>query len=176
MYEKSSYYGGFTQVFQTRVGEGFDGKEWYYFDINSSYPAAMMNPMPIYQPKHQTNPNFTTDVKEDFFVDHNLYEVALQFPEDYRYTFVPERVPEIGLVYPRKLVLAWRWGCVIKRVLQVGGEITKTTGGILVYKTQDVFSNFITAFYSRKQKYAKEENPMKNFMKAVLNNLYGKFG
>ena len=42
---KESYFGGLVDVFNTKSNKAF------YYDINSEYPAAMLKPMPVGQPR-----------------------------------------------------------------------------------------------------------------------------
>lgn len=48
---RSAYYGGAVDVYRPQ------GENLYYYDANSLYPAAMLQPMPVGEPTYSTNKN-----------------------------------------------------------------------------------------------------------------------
>lgn len=56
--------------------------------------------------------------------DMVLYECEIVFPKDCLYTFIPVRVPNVGLVYPLEVGLSWRWGIEINEAKKWGAMVT----------------------------------------------------
>jgi len=46
LFIRQAYYGGRTEVFKPYVAKG------YQYDVNSSYPAGMIQPMPVGRPSY----------------------------------------------------------------------------------------------------------------------------
>jgi|SRR5882757_3590201 len=71
---RSSYFGGNVAVYINKIDKGF------YYDINSQYPAAMLNDMPMGEPKL----SLETDINKIFgFIYGEIYcpdEQILQVP------------------------------------------------------------------------------------------------
>jgi hypothetical protein len=55
---RNSYYGGHTEVYKNKIENG------YYYDINSQYPYAMLNNMPVGNPLYTDS---IDDLNNDFF-------------------------------------------------------------------------------------------------------------
>ncbi len=122
----------------------------------------------------QEDPEFLPSVSSDFFEPGNLYEVKIEFPKNHLFTFLPERVPKVGLVYPRITRLGFRWGEEIVKAMELGAKILET-GRRVEYRVQhNIFESFIDSVFALKKKYTLEKSPLKYFFKLLLNNLYGK--
>lgn len=105
-----------------------------------------------------------------------LYECEIEFPEGMHYTFIPERVKGVGLVYPSKISKGWRWGCEISEAKEWDAKITIFR--VLKYKLVKFapFRTYIEELYKLKEKASIAKDPIKGFYKLLLNSLYGKFG
>ena len=82
--ERKSYFGGYTCPFRNKLTYGIS------IDINSSYPASMMNNMPVSgghfgHELAEDSPPFTGAKDCNAFQDFCLYECLFKFPADELY-------------------------------------------------------------------------------------------
>lgn len=161
---REGYYGGNTQMFVR------EAKNLHYYDINSSYPAAMMQPVPVsYLGKLEGKPSAMVRAGAI-----GMVRARVQWYEDTPYPCLPYRLPQ-KLVYPtgsfegvwssEELEYAEALGC---RVTWLEGEW---------YHTAAVFSEYMTTLYAYRDKSSPSySEPVSYVAKLLANTLYGKFG
>lgn len=158
--EKSSYYGGVCYHVRKTVDKA------YYYDINSSYPAAMLHSMPY---KYESTVVYCgqTLVKTD------LYYCSFEYNDDTICCMTPQHSKD-GLVYSLVIGEGWRWGVELL-FLQERAKIKNLVIKVVQqYTPRKVFANFINDLSIKK---ASAPTPQYRLLyKLLMNSLYGKFG
>lgn len=184
---RRAYYGGRTEIFME------EAHNVRYFDINSSYPRAMMDPMPTGKAT-EVGPN------QDLAVYRALrkrkigfMECEVEIPPDCVIPPLPVRLPD-KLVFPRTLsaeeaeslgmepgsnVLrgVWDWDelCLLDHP-RVKGRITRVIKSVW-FEQSAVFVDMVDSLYSMRQQAKKDKDQGLDFLtKLMLNATYGKFG
>jgi DNA polymerase type B, organellar and viral len=158
--EKSSYRGGMCM----NLVEGYINKQINVYDINSSYPYAMLQCMPChFRCKKIYNGNKS-------IIDHFLYNIEFEFNDN-------NRIVNLGMKYDNNLLFlkkgnGWYWGVEIKLSIKLGAKIIYKE--ICKYTPKAIFKEFVLDIYQKRLD-AKNEID-KQFCKMLLNSLYGKFG
>jgi hypothetical protein len=156
---RNSYYGGGTDVYK-----GFS-KKVYYYDVNSLYPYAMLNPMPYNLIKIHNNMN---NIKlENFF---GFIEVEVLCPIDMKRPVLPYHFNG-KTIYP---VGSWKgvyFSEELKAVQMLGYEFKLIKG--YEFSKANLFESYINYFYEMKRTSSGSE---RHIAKYLLNNLYGYFG
>lgn len=146
----------FTKVFSKLV---------YYYDVNSLYPAAMLNPMPYDLIKIHNNMD---NIKlEDFF---GFIEVEVLCPNTVFRPVLPFHF-EGKTVYPKGSWKGIYFSEELKAVVKLGYKITLIRG--YEFTKAELFSKYVHKFYEIKRTSTGAE---KAKAKLLLNNLYGYFG
>lgn len=169
---RESYVGGRVEVFE-REGEGLS-----YFDINSSYPAAMLEAMPAGRatwwegepPKRMLNKQI------------GFCELDIHVPSSIHIPPLPMRgsrhngLPDGKLVFPTgRLHGRWEWS-EIQLALEVGCTIEKWHRSVW-YKPVFMFEDFVRDLYRYRNKSLPEyDEGLASVVKIMLNSAYGKFG
>jgi hypothetical protein len=157
---RQGYYGGRTEIFK------MVGKNVKEYDVNSMYPTAMLEPMPVgskgawaksYSFK---NPNTVAFVQAKIKTPANLSIPLLPFRYDGKLLF-PSGDFE-GVFYSKELEYALELGYTV--------DVVKA----LVFPCAPILKNYATDFYKLRQKYP-GNNAMNVTAKLLLNGLYGKF-
>jgi hypothetical protein len=155
---QEAYYGGRTEVFNFNKFS-----ELRYYDINSSYPFAMLQDMPILD----TWKNGVNIDKDGI----TLAEVRIDNAE--YYPPLPYRAGK--LFFP-----VGRWKAYFTNIeLRTMNELCpgmsfRTIGGWHYDLSFPIFEDYINALYVKKRD---AKNPVeKNIFKLLMNSLYGKFG
>ena len=165
---RKGYYGGRTEVFRD------EGKDLYYYDYNSHYPASMLEAMPggearlakcdtIYEAKELTRHLV------------GIIEASVSLPDTCKIPPLPVR-HNGKLVFPvgkfRGVWDAEELLCVVR----AGGTVEKIHRSIWFEKTF-IFGSFIDGLYPLKDKSHPEYSAgVARVAKLILNSLYGKFG
>lgn len=169
---RSSYFGGRVEVFRSQ------GRGLSYFDINSSYPAAMLEDMPGGEATwwQGTPPERLMKGRIGFC------EVDVDVPRSLHIPPLPIRggedngLPEGKLIFPvGRLRGVWEWS-ELQLALEVGCTI-KTWHRSVWYEKVPLFREFVTDLYQ----YRDKSNPLYDeglaaVVKIMLNAAYGKFG
>lgn len=187
--ERDGYYGGRTECFKL----GYLGySKWYYLDVNSMYPSAMVNfPLPaklIGYGKDVSIKEFRQHLKRYYVIadvtietDKNIFPLRMTNKQsEYNYLKNPN-----NLEYPHKSS---------KRLIFPTGRFRTTlhyqelldvikSSKIIhihrmsIYTKSNPFNDYIKFFYDAKNKYGQEGNKTWRLIsKLFLNSLYGKFG
>ena len=156
---RNSYYGGGTDVYK-----GFS-KLVYYYDVNSLYPAAMLNDMPYNLIKiHKNMDNINL---ENFF---GFIEVEVLCPIDMKRPVLPHHVNG-KTIYPVGNWKAVYFSEELKAVAKLGYQFKLIKG--YEFSKANLFKSYINYFYEIKKNSTGVE---RNMAKLQLNNLYGYFG
>jgi hypothetical protein len=167
---QASYYGGYSQVYQKTLTNGFS------YDINSSYPWAMCEPQPIWFDSiiyaTDLNPiNLYSDTSEAIYL---YYLKSFKFDETVDSPPIPKRTPS-GNIYARTGEDEWVWGHTLMFCLEsYPGHFAIDMGAMITFKAGTPFKDFVGTFYKMK---SETQDPChRSFAKLMLNSLYGKFG
>lgn len=174
-----AYYGGRVEVFRHLPDE--DMSE---YDVNSSYPAAMMDNLP-WEPIKQVS------IKEVLYHfnkgDEGVYRAIVTVPDKTEIPCLPYAVPcdeciidshgycehdvDSSVFFPTGTWEAWFAGNELRYALTQGVRVQLVEG--VIYSRESPFASFIGEVYGIKQK---AKGALRNFAKLVLNGAYGKFG
>ena len=158
-FTREGFYGGGTDVYKAY------GKNIHYYDVNSLYPYAMLNPMPYNLIKLHNNMN---NIKlENFF---GFVEVEVICPLNMLRPVLPFHLNG-KTIYP---VGSWKgvyFSEELKAVEKLGYKFKLIKG--YEFSKANLFDSYINYFYEIKKISTGVE---RNMAKLQLNNLYGYFG
>jgi hypothetical protein len=167
---RSGYFGGRVEPFQAL------GEKLYYFDINSSYPAAMLEAMPAGAggewdgcPPERYKKNWIG------FVDVEIEIPEMNLPP--LPVMAPKGHPAEGkLIFPcGRLRGVWDWH-EIELALSVGAKIHEYHKSVW-YQPVLLFKEFVEDLYKYRDKSRADYDPgLDAIVKILLNSAYGKFG
>jgi hypothetical protein len=170
---RKAYYGGRTEVYKSH------GKGLSYYDINSSYPRAMLEDMPAgvvkqYGPKKGVEDFRRLERDAIGFIECEVY-----IPPTCYLPPLPYRDEQRGkLIFPNGTFSGvWPWD-ELKLLFDpiVGGEIRKVTRSVW-YQRKSLFFDFVKELYAyRDKKLPTYDEGMALVAKLMMNSLYGKFG
>ncbi len=165
-FARESYFGGRVEVYRKA------GKNLRYYDFNSSYPAAMLEPMPvgnavtvIGQPpaKFLNTGEFT-----------GICKARVSIPEDCNIPPLPYRVNG-KLCFPvGDFEGVWDWS-ELELLSECGGsfEILESVW----FEAAPVFEPMVRELYAFRDKQSPKYEPgLAEISKLMMNSLYGKFG
>jgi hypothetical protein len=159
---RNSYFGGNVDVFINEIYNGF------YYDMNSQYPRAMLEDMPV------GDPIFTTET-DLFKIFGFVYgEIISPTESNLRVPIIQYRDEDGNVTCPRGKFKRLIFSEEIKYAINNYGYSMKVEYGYQFERGKDVFKSFIEKYYEIK-KNAKDGVSRKN-AKLMLNSLYGKFG
>jgi hypothetical protein len=162
--EKNSYYGGMCVLYRKICN-----KELYCYDINSCYPASMLELMPY---KFEDEIDYDIDMT---IVNHYLYKIDYEFNDDQIISNLPTRIDD-EVIYIKKNNNKWHWGNEINTAIELGLKYLKIYR-VRRYKGKEIFKEFIEDIYKLRLDAKKEKNIcLTEFYKLLMNSLYGKFG
>lgn len=168
---RSGYVGGRVEPF-TR-----EGSNLYYFDINSSYPAAMLQDMPVGRATQWTG----TPPERFLHGRLGFCEVDIEVPSTVNIPPLPVRgTRELGL--PEKLLFPtgrlrgiWEWD-EIQMAMEYGAVIHKWHQSWW-FQGEQFFGDFVRELYQYRDKSNPNYDPgLDAIVKILLNATYGKFG
>lgn len=164
--ERASYSGGL--VLNYYIGEA-KSKNLHQYDVNSLYPFVMLNRFPTKMVHSEDHKGDWRKTPHDQ-IERMIANVDLMSPIT---------------TYPKKID---------KRLCEVTGRIRTTLAGpellqaykrqhirkinyFALYETAPIFSEFVNYFWGLRQQYKKAGDTVgEQFVKLVMNSLYGKFG
>ena len=158
---RNAHYGGVTAINKNHATNVF------YYDMNSQYPSAMRNPMPVGNPILSTN--IDLDNSFGYFYAHILV------PHN-QMSLVPYRT-ELGVIeYPSTDFSGWYFSEELKALKLLNYQI-KLEGGYLFESSSTVFTSFVEKLYNDQITAKKNNNiTLANILKLIMNSLYGKTG
>ena len=159
---KKSYYGGVTEVYKPY------GKNLYYYDVNSLYPFASLNPMP------GTKCIYTDNIDKNF---GDLNEIFGFFyckvkASDKYIGLLPYRSDE-GLTMPIGEFEGWYFSEELKFAYENGYTI-QVLKGYHFNRVYNVFTGYVRELYRTKS--TTKDDVERQTVKSLLNNLLGRFG
>lgn len=170
------YHGGRTEIFKTHVPHNVR-----YFDINSSYPTAMLEPMPVGD-KMELDGMETWKLMEKMSKTHvGFIECTVEIPAN---CYIPP-LPYVRhvtksikkLVFPcGKLSSVWNYDELqLLHDPLVNGRILSIVKSVW-YRKKPVFVDFVNTLYKlRNQKLESYDPALSELAKLMMNSLYGKF-
>lgn len=165
--ERASYHGGRTDCFF--IGK-YDRGRVYCLDINSMYPYAMRETVPIKLEKIYANCNIATFNrirKEKSYIATATLELTR--------ACLPVVSNEGKLIFPTGRVRGTFAKPELEYALKYGKLLEVSE--ISVYDEAPIFREYVDYFYGARQKFKAEGNPAFDYLsKLMLNSLYGKFG
>jgi hypothetical protein len=154
-------------------------EEMVCLDVNSEYPAAMMNYLypvgDVYVLKDHEIAAFTRhfEIMIERF-PFCMLEVTMN-AGNIRYPQVPWRMKKNGLLlYPANEFRGVYTSVDITEALNFGYKIVEVHQGIYWKNSSYIYRDYINTFYEIRKKYKAENNPMESVMKLIMNSLYGK--
>ena len=158
---RKGYFGGGTDVYKAY------GKKLYYYDINSLYPYAMLNPMPHEILNNGERIDLSDRSLESFF---GFAYVRVYCPLNMERPVLPFH--EGGkTIYPTGTWSGTYFSEELKAVQKLGYQVTMIRG--YEFSKADLFSGYIHHFHEIKKNSVGVE---RDLAKNQLNNLYGYFG
>lgn len=161
---RQAYYGGRVEIYKE------SGKNLRYYDINSAYPFAMMQPMPVGKLLGCVGPPLEFMKKERIgFGRANVY-----VPEDTHIPVLPFRNEQGRLIFPvGKFSGVWT-AVELLRAEELGAKIEWIESVWITAKP--IFREFVDKLYSLRDKSNPDYNESLAYVaKIMLNSLYGKF-
>jgi hypothetical protein len=158
---RNGYFGGGTDVYKAY------GENIYYYDINSLYPFAMLNPMPHEILNNGKLIDLSNRTLDSFF---GFAKVKIVCPLDMERPILPVH-HEGKTIYPVGSWQGTQFSEELKAVVKLGYQITLING--YEFTKSDLFSDYVNHFYNIKKNSSGVE---RNMAKLQLNNLYGYFG
>lgn len=160
-----AYYGGRVEPFVS-YAEGLS-----YWDFNSSYPAAMLDPMPCSE-------SWTWEGEPPEHFKQNMIgfvECDVYIPEDCYCPPLPLRYND-KLCFPvGKLSGVWDWH-ELRLIERVGGRVERW-GKSVWFEGRPIFREMVLDLYPYRDKgSSKYDEALAQVVKILLNSLYGKFG
>jgi len=165
---REAYFGGHVDVYKPMV-QGDSNKPWYYYDVNSLYPAAMMKELPVGKPTYITNPTFN----EDFF---GFLNCTVTSPDNCHFPVLPVRKDEI-VIFPEGRFSGTWFSEELRYAESLGYKIVKSHWGMTFQKSTKVFTTLIKKLNQMKITATTTQNsPLRTISKLFMNSLYGRFG
>jgi DNA polymerase elongation subunit (family B) len=161
-----AYYGGRTEVFKRGRVENV-----YYHDINSMYPFVMS----AYK---YPNPNTMVFNRKGLIDDimnlEGVSNIEIFCPENIKIPFLPMKHNQ-RLIFPTGFIKGWYSFVEIRHALKLGYKLISINETYYYKESIEIFKDFVTDVYTKRQEYKKLNNPMEYVLKIILNSLYGKF-
>jgi len=168
---RRAYHGGRTEIYTA------NGSDLAYYDINSSYPASMLEPQPV-------GAMIVKDGKEDIS-DEVLRAGLGRLVGFVECTVdVPKGVylPVLPLEWDGKLMFptgtfsgVWNWH-ELQLLFCLGGHILRIERSVWI-EAEPVLANFARSLYALRDKTRSDYDPsLSEVAKIMANSLFGKFG
>lgn len=157
---RASYFGGRCEIYR------YDPAELNHYDINSLYPRAMLEPVPIeYLFQTRTLPDDDTN-RIGFF------RAKIKYP-DCDIPVLPWRLEK--LYFPVGKFEGTFTSMELRRAIEQGAEVSIIEGRM--FHAEPLLAGFTEKLFSMKQQAEVEGNHGRRYItKIVMNSLYGKWG
>ena len=160
---RKSYIGGATDYYKLY------GENLYYYDVNSLYPHAMLNPMPLSIIKKHED---LSGINLSNFFGFALAEIYCPGPTIIKNPVLPYKDEKTGkTIFPRGSWTGTYFSEELKAVESLGYSIRLIKG--YEYSKEDLFTEYVKHFYEMKRD---SEGASRFIAKMHLNTLYGIFG
>jgi hypothetical protein len=159
---RSSYFGGNVNVFiHEIIGEAF------YYDMNSQYPFAMLNDMPVGEPILSNEKNINN------FFGFAYGEIIPPSESRLKNLYIQKRNDNGSVSCPRESFKRLIFSEEIKYAISEGYQFNMEWG-YKFKRGKGIFDEFVKEMYKDKKE---SSNPIvRKIAKYSLNSLYGKFG
>ena len=157
---RESYFGGITDVYKLY------GENIYYYDVNSLYPEAMINPMPSKLITHHRN--MESILFSEFF---GFCTAKIITPDNLEMPLLPLRLKNGTVIYPKGQWIGTYFSEELKTVMTYGYKVKPLYG--YSFEKEYYFNDYVNYFYNLKKD---AKGPLRFIIKNLLNNLYGYFG
>ena len=161
---RSAYYGGAVHLPGDGRGKGIS--EGYAYDMNSQYPNAMLNDMPV------GNPILTTENDLDKLFGFTYGTIIPPNEDELRVAIIRNRENN-EIVFPRRPFKRLIFTEEIKEAIKYGYSF-EPDYTFQFKRGKDVFKDYVLEHYEEKAN--AKDNLTRNTAKLKLNTLYGKFG
>lgn len=163
---RMGFFGGRTEMFRR------SGTRLFYYDINSSYPAAMLKDMPIGQAREMDGGTLNS-LKLMALKYIGFVECVVEIPKTCYLPPLPYRMikktGEMKLIFPvGRLYGVWSW-IELEEALKIGARIV-SIGRSVWYQKGKLFDKMITTLYAYRNKICKvcEKDVSKGKCKCVV--------
>jgi hypothetical protein len=159
---KKSFYGSEVSVYRPYA----EGKV-YVYDVNSLYPYAMLQPLPISSPRPY---DCSRGLKELF----GFAEAIIEVPEGIKIPVLPLKANINGsekLIFPTGTFRSVFFSEELRYAESLGYKI-KLIKGLSFEKSNDLFYEYVQNFYNKK---LNGKGAIKAISKLLLNTLYGRW-
>jgi hypothetical protein len=159
------YFGGRTEPFDR------EGENLRYYDINSSYPAAMREVMPAGESTVWEGP------PPERFKEQRLgFVEADVFVPDMHIPVLPVRAESGKLIFPTGNIRGvWEWD-ELQLAMEEGAQVVRW-GKSAWFEPLPIFRDFVVDLYKYRDKSRPDYDPgLAEVVKVMLNASYGKFG
>ena len=157
---RESYFGGITDVYKLY------GENIFYYDVNSLYPHAMLNPMPSKMIKY-----YDSMEEIEFSTFFGFCTAIIKVPRNIKMPLLPFRLENGNVIYPKGQWTGTYFSEELKTVQKYGYKVIPLQG--YSFEKEYYFNDYVNYFYSLKKK---AKGPLRFIIKGLLNNLYGYFG
>ena len=159
---REAYFGGNVDAFINKIDKGF------YYDMNSQYPFAMLNDLPV------GNPTLTNDTNLNNYFGFVYGEITAPNYERLRIPYIQMRDEKTDIIScPRGSFSRMIFSEEMKEAIKDGYSI-KVKYGYKFERGINLFKNYVDTFYNIKK--TTKDPVEKALSKLLLNSLYGKFG
>lgn len=167
---REAYFGGnvgaFTKDVKGKIKKGF------HYDMNSQYPKAMLNKLPI------GNPVFSTNTDLSYYFGFVYALITPPSESELKNLYIQYRDNLGKNTCPREPFYRWIPSFELEQALKDKYK-AQIFFGINFPESSNVdssklFENYVNHFYNNKKN--AKDNVEKNIAKLMLNSLYGKFG
>jgi len=163
-----SYYGGRTEVFKR--GEFTD---LYYYDINSLYPSAMLEAVPLPQSvKRPSTPQLKNIISYEGVSKCNITAPKTL---DAQKPFLAYR-DNGKLIFPTGTFTGSFTHLELRYAIELGYSINTIYEQIYYTETIQLFNQYITTMYENRLQQKRNNDPLESMTKLFMNSLYGGFG
>ena len=159
---REAYFGGNVDAFINKIDKA------YYYDMNSQYPFAMLNDLPV------GNPTLTNDTNLNNYFGFVYGEITAPNYERLRIPYIQMRDEKTDIIScPRGSFSRMIFSEEMKEAIKDGYSI-KVKYGYKFERGINLFKNYVDTFYNIKK--TTNDPVEKALSKLLLNSLYGKFG
>ena len=159
---REAYFGGNVDAFINKIDKA------YYYDMNSQYPFAMLNDLPV------GNPTLTNDTNLNNYFGFVYGEITAPNYERLRIPYIQMRDEKTdNISCPRGSFSRMIFSEEMKEAIKDGYSI-KVKYGYKFERGINLFKNYVDTFYNIKK--TTKDPVEKALSKLLLNSLYGKFG
>lgn len=159
---RNAYYGGLVHLNCNKIDKG------YFYDMNSQYPSAMLNDMPVGDPILSTDTNLNS-----YF---GFCYAKIIPPKDLDILVIPHKNDQGEVYYPNEPFTGLYFSELLKNCLEYGYKV-EITGGMKFERGIGVFNDFVQTIYEQRlQAKLEGNNSLQLTNKLILNSLYGRMG